>query len=79
MAQLVEPTQEQILDYCAEDPVERVFLEDVARRRIGRFSGVVGDGGRLAALCHTGANVVPSGPRLRRVRGHAPRARRRGC
>jgi ribosomal protein S18 acetylase RimI-like enzyme len=61
MVQLVEPTQEQILDYCAEDPVERVFLEDVARRRIGRFSGVVGDGGRLEALCHTGANVVPSG------------------
>src|SRR5918998_1111363 len=61
MAQVVEPTQEQILEYCAEDPVERVFLEDVARRRIGRFSGVVGAGGKLTALCHTGANVVPSG------------------
>ena len=61
MPHLVEPTQQQILDYCAQDPVERVFLEDVARRRIGRFSGVVGAGGRLTALCHTGANVVPSG------------------
>ena len=60
MAQLVEPTREQILDYCAADPVERVFLEDVARRGIGRFSAVE-DGGRLMALCHTGANVVPSG------------------
>ena len=61
MAHLVEPTRAQILDYCAQDPVERVFLEDVARRRIGRFSGVQGNGGRLSALCHTGANVVPSG------------------
>ncbi|MBA2462785.1 MAG: GNAT family N-acetyltransferase [Actinobacteria bacterium] len=60
MAHLVEPTREQILEYCAEDPVERVFLEDVARRGIGRFSGVE-EAGRLAALCHTGANVVPSG------------------
>lgn len=61
MARLVEPTQEQILDYCSGDPVERVFLEDVARRRVGRFSGVVGLGDKLTALCHTGANVVPSG------------------
>jgi uncharacterized protein len=57
---LVEPTPEQILDYCAADPVERVFLEDVARRGIGRFSAVEADGA-LTALCHTGANVVPSG------------------
>ena len=33
-----EPTLEQILAFCAEDPVERVFLEDVARRGLGRFS-----------------------------------------
>jgi ribosomal protein S18 acetylase RimI-like enzyme len=40
--------------------VERVFLEDVARRGLGRFTAVeVGDS--LAALCHVGANVVPSG------------------
>ena len=60
MAHLAEPSREQILDYCEEDPVERVFLEDVARRGIGRFTGLE-DSGRLVALCHTGANVVPSG------------------
>lgn len=60
MVHLVEPTRDQILDYCAGDPVERVFLEDVARRGIGRFAAVE-DNGRLTALCHTGANVVPSG------------------
>jgi uncharacterized protein len=57
---LIEPRLEQILDFCAEDPVERVFLEDVARRGLGRFSAVERDG-RLVALCHVGANVVPSG------------------
>jgi GNAT superfamily N-acetyltransferase len=57
---LVEPTRDQILRYCADDPVERVFLEDVARRGVGRFTGVEEEG-RLVALCHTGANVVPSG------------------
>lgn len=60
MVHIVEPPLEQILRYCAEDPVERVFLEDVARRGLGRFAGVEEDG-RLVALCHTGANVVPSG------------------
>ncbi|MDP8910561.1 MAG: DUF4081 domain-containing protein, partial [Actinomycetota bacterium] len=57
---LVEPTLEQVLAFCAEDPVERVFLEDVARRGLGRFAAVE-DGGRVAALCYLGANVVPSG------------------
>jgi uncharacterized protein len=60
VAHLVEPPLEQILDYCAEDPVERVFLEDVARRHLGRFAAIEEEG-RLVALCHTGANVVPSG------------------
>ena len=60
MAHTVEPPLEQILRYCAEDPVERVFLEDVARRGLGRFAGLEQEG-RLVALCHTGANVVPSG------------------
>lgn len=60
MTHLVEPPLDQILRYCAEDPVERVFLEDAARRGLGRFAGVE-EGGRLVALCHTGANVVPSG------------------
>jgi ribosomal protein S18 acetylase RimI-like enzyme len=57
---LVEPTLAQILAFCAEDPVERVFLEDVARRGLGRFSALASDG-HLTALCHVGANVVPSG------------------
>ena len=58
---LIDPSQEQILDFCAEDPIERVFLEDVARRGLGRFAAVERDG-RIAALCHVGTNVVPSGP-----------------
>lgn len=57
---LVEPTTEQVLAFCALDPIERVFLEDVARRGHGRFAGVL-EGDRLAALCHLGGNVVPSG------------------
>ena len=60
MAHIVEPPLREILEYCAGDPVERVFLEDVARRGLGRFHGVEADG-RLVALCHSGANVVPSG------------------
>jgi uncharacterized protein len=56
-----EPTLRQILAFCAEEPVERVFLEDVARRGLGRFAALGDEGGRLSALCHVGANVVPSG------------------
>ena len=37
-----------------------MFLEDIARRGLGRFSGLRDDC-RLVALCHVGANVVPSG------------------
>jgi GNAT superfamily N-acetyltransferase len=59
-AKLVEPRREQILSFCARDPVERVFLEDVARRGLGRFVGLAEDG-ELQALCHLGVNVVPSG------------------
>jgi uncharacterized protein len=59
-AKLVEPRREEILRFCAEDPVERVFLEDVARRGLGRFVGLADDG-ELQALCHLGVNVVPSG------------------
>ncbi len=58
---LVEPSLEQILAFCAEAPVERVFLEDVARRRHGRFAAVGANGDGLRALCHLGTNVVPSG------------------
>lgn len=57
---LAEPELDQILAFCAEEPVERVFLEDVARRGLGRFRAVV-DGDRVTALCHVGANIVPSG------------------
>ena len=61
MGATVTPTREQILRFCAEDPVERVFLEDVARRGFGRFVAVEDADGRLTALCYAGANVVPSG------------------
>jgi RimJ/RimL family protein N-acetyltransferase len=58
----VSPTLDQILAFCAEEPIERVFLEDIARRGLGRFSALERHG-RLVALCHVGANVVPSGER----------------
>jgi ribosomal protein S18 acetylase RimI-like enzyme len=58
--ELREPELDEILAFCAEDPIERVFLEDVARRGLGRFTGLFDDG-RVRALCHAGSNVVPSG------------------
>ena len=58
---VLEPSLEQVLAFCAEEPIERVFLEDVARRGFGRFTAVAGESGSLTALCHAGANVVPSG------------------
>ena len=61
MARLVKrPELEKVLAFCDEDPIERVFLADVARRGLGRFAAMR-DGERLTALCHLGANVVPSG------------------
>jgi uncharacterized protein len=59
-AKVVEPSREQILEFCAGDPVERVFLEDSARRRLGRFAAVM-EGRGVTAVCHLGTNVVPSG------------------
>jgi uncharacterized protein len=59
-ATISDPPLPQVLNFCAEAPVERVFLEDVARRGLGRFEAVEADG-KLTALCHVGANVVPSG------------------
>jgi len=59
-AVLTDPALSSILTFCAEDPIERVFLEDVARRGFARFRGVQGEDG-LTALCYFGANVVPSG------------------
>lgn len=60
-SRLHEPSTEQILRFCARSPVERVFLEDVARRAQGRFAAVEGPDRELAALCHVGGNIVPSG------------------
>ena len=60
MASLNEPKLDEILAFCAQEPVERVFLEDVARRGLGRFTGLERRG-KLQALCHVGSNVVPSG------------------
>jgi GNAT superfamily N-acetyltransferase len=59
-AKLVEPSSEEVLRFCADDPIERVFLEDVARRGLGRFVALQ-DGLELVALCHVGVNAVPSG------------------
>ena len=76
MHEPIEPRLDQILDFCAGDPVERVFLEDVARRGLGRFSAFA-DNGRLTALCHVGANVVPSGSGCGRFAAVASRGRAR--
>jgi uncharacterized protein len=76
VADPIEPSLDQILAFCADDPVERVFLEDVARRGLGRFSGFA-ENGRLTALCHVGANVVPSGRDCARFAGVTARGRAR--
>ncbi|MGZ4258326.1 MAG: GNAT family N-acetyltransferase [Gaiellaceae bacterium] len=60
---VIEPTYAQVLEFCAREPIERVFLEDAARRGFGRFTAVGDGAGSLSALCHTGANLVPSGER----------------
>jgi RimJ/RimL family protein N-acetyltransferase len=70
---LIDPRLDQILAFCSGDPIERVFLEDIARRGLGRFYGVEHDG-RLAALCHVGVNVVPSGRGCAAFAGPAVRA-----
>ncbi|HEX2433874.1 MAG TPA: GNAT family N-acetyltransferase [Gaiellaceae bacterium] len=57
---LEEPTLEQVLEFCSEEPVERVFLDEAARRGFGRLLAAL-EGDRVRALCHIGANVVPSG------------------
>ncbi|MEP6893561.1 MAG: GNAT family N-acetyltransferase [Gaiellaceae bacterium] len=61
MTQVIEPTTAQVLDFCADDPVERVFLEDVARRGQARFLALPGSAGAIYGLCHMGTNIVPSG------------------
>ena len=50
------------------------FLEDVARRGLGRFTALADDG-RIVALCHAGSNLVPSGQgcgAFAEVAAHAP-------
>jgi ribosomal protein S18 acetylase RimI-like enzyme len=77
MSRLVKrPALEEVLAYCDEDPIERVFLADVARRGLGRFAALR-DGDRLTALCHVGANVVPSGVETSRFAALATRSRPR--
>src|SRR5437588_534050 len=72
----IDPAPGQILAFCAREPVERVFLEDVARRGLGRFAAFA-DGDELTALCHVGANVVPSGRDCGRFAAAAARGRPR--
>ncbi len=60
-SRLIEPKRDQILRFCERDPVERVYLEDVARRAHGRFAAVADGDGELTGLCHLGNNLVPSG------------------
>src|SRR5665811_930858 len=60
VAKLHTPPPDQVLAFCAENPVERVFLEDLARRGLGRFLALP-QGGSLQALCHFGMNIGPAG------------------
>jgi uncharacterized protein len=77
MARLVKrPGRDEILAFCAEDPVERVFLADVARRGLGRFVALR-DRDRLTAICHVGANLVPSGEGTKAFAAFASRSRPR--
>jgi len=59
VANVITPHVEQVLSFCAEDPVERVFIEEMARRG-GRFAAVA-ENGKVAAVTYVGINVVPSG------------------
>jgi uncharacterized protein len=70
------PELDEVLAFCDEDPIERVFLADVARRGLGRFAALR-DGDRLTALCHLGANIVPSGEEAGRFAPLAVRSRPR--
>jgi uncharacterized protein len=50
----------EVIAFCAGAPVERVFLEELARQGLGRFVALA-DGDCVKAVCHVGVNVVPSG------------------
>ena len=69
---LTSPRLSDVLKFCAEEPVERVLLEDIARRGLGRFAAVEEDG-RVTALCHAGANLLPAGEPCSAFADHALR------
>jgi uncharacterized protein len=76
MEDVEEPTLEQTLEFCAAEPVERVFLDEAARRGFGRLLATI-DRGRVTALCHFGANIVPSGEPAAAFAGAAMQSRAR--
>jgi RimJ/RimL family protein N-acetyltransferase len=76
MGDVVQPRLEQIVEFCRREPIERVLLEDVARRGFGRFLAHVEDGA-LTSLCHLGANVVPAGENCGRFAKHVDSLRAR--
>ena len=59
---LVEPTLEQVLEFCSAE-ARRARLPRGHRpgAGFGRFVGRTVEDGRAEALCHAGANLVPSG------------------
>ena len=77
MPTVIEPTREQMVEFCSREPIERVFLHDVVSRRIGRFAALEGDDGTLQALCHSGTNLVPSGDGCEAFAAAAAQARPR--
>lgn len=78
MPMVIEPDLEQMFAFCHREPVERVFLADMAGRQIGRFLALTEEyGGGLTALCHLGTNLVPSGEGCAVFAGAAGRSRAR--
>ena len=84
LGRLVDPGLDQILEFCARDPVERVFLEDVARRGLGRFVAL--EDGTIRFKAEASA-WTPSAVQLQQVwvepsvrgRGYAQRGMRDLC
>lgn len=81
---LRQDDQAAVLELCARDPVTNVFVESRVRavglepaRIGGEMWGHVVDG-RLDAVCHAGANLVPVEAGSDAVRVFADRARRQG-
>ena len=65
---------EQVLEFCAREPVERVFLEDVARRGLGRFVARRGRRRRARGALPRRREPRPVRRRLRGVRRRRGRA-----